>query len=1198
MKTTVNFLIQRKTYYILMLFIWAFHHPSFAQCGNDPVFSNQTACGSVISATVGVQVFISVGTFDGDNNNEHLTLSSGTLPTGAVMSPSLPENDNPPSSIFIWTPVAADIGQHIIEFTVTDICNNEATCSFTINVAGPCTGNHNPAFISPSPACGDTISAIEGMPFSFTVKASDVDAGNVVTLSSFGLPSGATMSPALPSGNPVSAVFNWTPLLTDAGYHTVTFQAIDVCQSKTFCTYVVDVVNPCSGAPGSPVFVAPSPACGSTISATVGVPVTFSMSASDVGHPNNPVTLNMSGNSAALSSAILTPSLPLTGNPVNTSFSWTPTIADIGQQDAGFVIHDPCTNGNEYCFYTINVIANVPSNDNCANALPITCGDTISGTTVNATSDTFPVCGSQIIPSPGVWYSFIGNGDVATLALINCNGTTTNNLMVFTGTCGTLSCKGTVANSCSDNISFITDNGTTYWILINTHNSSSSGTFYLTLICSPELPNDERCNATPINCGDTISGTTIGATFDSILPNCFVQGIASKGVWYSFVGAGDTTTISTCAGSDFDTRIRIFTNACINTVPSCITGVNNTCGQNEQASIIASAGVTYFVEVDAAVIGATGNFTLTLSCSSSPSCAVNIVELQNMGSCNDNGTTDPSDDFFIADVGVTYINPPVTGNLEIKLPGNVVAGGGATSIPVASLAAGSHVFTGIRFKADGTATVVEVGFTADPFCSKTQGGPTVHSCSAPVFCDPVIVNDNNPCTTDACDPANGNVTHTPILLATPVITGQNVICTNTQGIYTAVGSIGATNYNWTLPHGVTFISGQGTNTILVKFSTSCQSGNICVTASNNCSSASPVCIYINAISRTPVLNAINGQANAVCVGGSFQYCITPVTGATNYLWTGPAKTQITAGQGTNCITLFILPGFTTGKVSVTAQNCKGTSAIKSLQLKNLPPTPGVISGNASGLCQKTGVVYSIAAIANTTSYLWAVPTGATIVSGQTTNTITIDFGVGFTSGNLSVKGVNACGNGPARNLAVSGKPSATSVINGSSSVCKNQQAVAYSVTSVPGIIYNWTVPSGATVANGQGTASISVNWGVSSGNVKVIPSNACGNGPSKTKSATVNNCTRSEGSEFIEEEQFLVYPNPAHTDFTIEFKTESVSTEIIEVRNIIGEIVYTDHINTSVGRNIKHLYIDGISPGMYIITLKGSVNQYARISVE
>ncbi len=53
--------------------------------------------------------------------------------------------------------------------------------------------------------------------------------------------------------------------------------------------------------------------------------------------------------------------------------------------------------------------------------------------------------------------------------------------------------------------------------------------------------------------------------------------------------------------------------------------------------------------------------------------------------------------------------------------------------------------------------------------------------------------------------------------------------------------------------------------------------------------------------------------------------------------------------------------------------------------------------------------------------------------------------------------------------------------------------ITYTIAAVAGAsLYNWTVPFGATITAGQGTTSITVTWGSTSGNVTVIASNSCG----------------------------------------------------------------------------------------------------------
>lgn len=73
--------------------------------------------------------------------------------------------------------------------------------------------------------------------------------------------------------------------------------------------------------------------------------------------------------------------------------------------------------------------------------------------------------------------------------------------------------------------------------------------------------------------------------------------------------------------------------------------------------------------------------------------------------------------------------------------------------------------------------------------------------------------------------------------------------------------------------------------------------------------------------------------------------------------------------------------------------------------------PGSITGQEMVCAGQTGEMYSIELLDNATSYNWAAPAGATIVTGQGTNAITLDFSVDAMSGSLAVYGINPCGNG-------------------------------------------------------------------------------------------------------------------------------------------------------------------------------------------
>ena len=123
---------------------------------------------------------------------------------------------------------------------------------FIIPQSTACNGNLPPYFVNPLnltgvPVCGTVYTINEGQHLSFTMTATDPDAGNVVTLNSGGGPSGSTFTPNLPTtGNPVSSTFDWTPGPATAGAYIITFTATDSCGAQAICSATINVLpNAC-----------------------------------------------------------------------------------------------------------------------------------------------------------------------------------------------------------------------------------------------------------------------------------------------------------------------------------------------------------------------------------------------------------------------------------------------------------------------------------------------------------------------------------------------------------------------------------------------------------------------------------------------------------------------------------------------------------------------------------------------------------------------------------------------------------------------------------------------------------------------------------------------------------------------------------------------------------------------------------------
>jgi hypothetical protein len=105
-------------------------------------------------------------------------------------------------------------------------------------------------------------------------------------------------------------------------------------KSKVAVDFLMQLV-PTVGVP--PVFVRPpTPACGSVLTTGVGLPVSFTVQASDT-DTGQTVTVNTVGLPAG---ATMTPALPTSSNPVSSLFSWTPTTGQTGTQVVTFSATD------------------------------------------------------------------------------------------------------------------------------------------------------------------------------------------------------------------------------------------------------------------------------------------------------------------------------------------------------------------------------------------------------------------------------------------------------------------------------------------------------------------------------------------------------------------------------------------------------------------------------------------------------------------------------------------------------------------------------------------------------------------------------------------------------------------------------------------------------------------------------------------
>jgi hypothetical protein len=115
----------------------------------------------------------------------------------------------------------------------------------------------------------------------------------------------------------------------------------------------------------------------------------------------------------------------------------------------------------------------------------------------------------------------------------------------------------------------------------------------------------------------------------------------------------------------------------------------------------------------------------TINCAA---CQVTGVSVSNVSACNSNGTGDINDDFYTADVTVTYSNPELVGTLDLS-------GDATASVAVGGLNATSHTFSAVQFPADGSAISLTAAFSNNAFCTFSNANAYAGQGSCSVIAD-------------------------------------------------------------------------------------------------------------------------------------------------------------------------------------------------------------------------------------------------------------------------------------------------------------------------------------------------------------------------------------------------------------------------------------------------------------------------------
>jgi len=549
-------------------------------------------------------------------------------------------------------------------------------------------------------------------------------------------------------------------------------------------------------------------------------------------------------------------------------------------------------------------------------------------------------------------------------------------------------------------VSFGTASGTIQATPSNTCGNGTASSTPITLNTAPAAAGTITGNVIP--CANatgitySIPAIATATSYNWTLPTgaTITTGANTNAITVSFATTGgnlQVTPVNTCGNGTASS-----TSITINTIPTAagtITGNSTPCAN--------ATGITYSIP---AIATATGyNWSLPTGATISTGTNTNAITVS-----------------FAAASGNVQVTP-------VNTCGNGTANSKTITLNTAPTAAGTITgnaspcanATGITYSIPAIATATSYNWTLPAGATITAGTNTnAITVSFAATSGNVQVTPVNTCGNATA--STKTITLNTVPAAAGIITGNASPCVNATGITYAIPSIAAaTNYNWTLPAGATITAGTNTNAITVSFAAT--GGNIQVTPVNMCGNGTANSKTIT-LNTTPTAAAsITGPATNCANSSNVTYSIPAIAAATNYIWTIPETASITSGDNSNSITIaFSSSG---GTIQVVPNNGCGNGTSSAATVEIIPigtspcllPVTSSITGPASVLPNQQNVTYSVTNTSGST-YIWTIPPGATIISGQGTNTIIVSFG--NTGGQVSVVESNTFGSGPTVSKAV------------------------------------------------------------------------------------------------------------------------------------------------------------------------------------
>ena len=468
----------------------------------------------------------------------------------------------------------------------------------------------------------------------------------------------------------------------------------------------------------------------------------------------------------------------------------------------------------------------------------------------------------------------------------------------------------------------------------------------------------------------TLSATTTsGAQYQWLNSNGAISGQTNP--TYSATAAGSYSVVVSLSGC-VDTSAFITLANAPNPDATLITADSTYCAGAGQVSVTATSGATYSWKLNGNTTAGNSN---TLAVAQAGAYSVVVT----------------SADQCSATSNVINMTEVVAPSASISTTGTAICSGNSVTLTAATVANATY-----EWKRNGNS--LGAPSSANTYTANQSGS---YVC---------VVNDG-------CSATSNSVTLT--VSTSPgsafSMTGDALVCPGGFDVYKITAVSGATSYTWSVsPAGGAFIQGgQGTNEAVITFLS--QNVTVSVVAINECGAGAPTTKAVD-INTTPGCNgssvAFGASPSNTCVGSTVTFYNysdqSSLTGLTPIWDFGPGATPATSTSSGPVTVTYSSPGY---KTVLLSYNDFGGNTVDGFGINDYINISGTISTSAiTGAtnladCSANVETYSVVNTAGST-YNWTT-TGGSIVSGQGSNSVSVNFATG--GGTVAVTETNAAG---------------------------------------------------------------------------------------------------------------------------------------------------------------------------------------------